>query len=332
MKPNKKMEFLNRIKTDSLKYKRVSESPIRYAGGKSLGVGHIVEKIPSGIKRLVSPFFGGGSVEIAVEKFLDIEVIGYDIFDVLVNYWKHQIHHAENLYDVLKKFSPNFETYEKVKNRLEDHWDLTTKNFEDWSRGAKKTKRYKNAIDLVAEWKKKETLNDLDLAAHYFFNFNLSYGPGFLGWSSDIYLNETKYKKMLRSVKYFRAKKLNVFCSDFQDVIRLHSNDFLYCDPPYFIGEDSKMFKGIYPMRNIPIHHVGFDHESLASLLNEHSGGFVLSYNDCSQVREWYKNFEQSFPIWQYTMGQGETRIGKNRTNENHVKKSHEILIFSPPR
>ena len=44
------------------KYKRYNGLPLRYAGGKSLGVGHIVENIPSNITTLVSPFFGGGSV------------------------------------------------------------------------------------------------------------------------------------------------------------------------------------------------------------------------------------------------------------------------------
>jgi len=33
-------------------------------------------------------------------------------------------------------------------------------------------------------------------------------------------------------------------------------------------------------------------------------------------------------------MGQGETRIGLNRKNGNgsHIKESHEIIIFGPPK
>ena len=95
------------------------------------------------------------------------------------------------------------------------------------------------------------------------------------------------------------------------------------------------MFKGVYPMRNIPIHHDGFKHDVLATLLHEHKGGFILSYNDCPQVRGWYKDFKMSFPKWQYTMGQGETRIGKNRTERGditHVKESHEVLVYCAPR
>jgi len=68
-------------------------------------------------------------------------------------------------------------------------------------------------------------------------------------------------------------------------------------------------------------------------LLKKHKGGFVLSYNNCKTIRDWYSEYKQYFPKWQYTMGQGETRIGLNRKNgnHNHVKESHEIIIFCPP-
>lgn len=86
-------------------------------------------------------------------------------------------------------------------------------------------------------------------------------------------------------------------------------------------------------MRNFPIHHNGFNHKKLLEMLKEHKGGFILSYNDCEWIREAYRNFEIIKVEWQYTMGQGETRIGKNRKerdfDNSNVKKSHEILIRS---
>ena len=70
----------------------------------------------------------------------------------------------------------------------------------------------------------------------------------------------------------------------------------------------------------------------MAQLLKEHKGGFILSYNDCSWVRVNYKDFKIVEVSWQYTMGQGETRIGKNRKernfDNNNVKHSHELLII----
>lgn len=303
----KKNFFLNSIRSKNPnsqnKYKRVALSPIRYAGGKSLAVGHIVELLPDKLVKVVSPFFGGGSVEIALSKELGLEVIGYDIFDILVNYWNFQINHPDKLYAGLNKLKPEKDEFEKIRLLLND------------------------------VWKKRVTLEPFDLAVNYVYNFNLSYGPGFMGWASKIYLDEVKYKRMIEYIRDFDPKNLTVKCSDFVDVLKNHRNDFLYLDPPYYLGEDSKMFKGIYPMRNIPVHHNGFKHEELRDLLKEHKGGFILSYNNCPTIRDYYSEFEQTFPTWQYTMGQGETRIGLNRINDknNHIKESHEILIYSPP-
>lgn len=308
LKINKEL-FLRKIKSSNLKsmnkYKRVAESPIRYAGGKSLAVGYIIELLPNNIKRIISPFFGGGSVEISISKYLGLEVRGYEIFDILCNYWKYQIENPKLLYEELKKLKPTKEEFERIRKIL-------------------------NQV-----WKKEIKLDSLTLAVYFVYNFNLSYGPGFMGWSSDIYLNEKRYKAIIEKIKDFDPKNLKVECADFRDVIKKYPNEFMYLDPPYYIGKDSKMFKGIYPMRNIPVHHNGFPHEELRDLLKNHNGGFILSYNDCPTIREYYKEFKQFFPSWQYTMGQGETRIGKNRIengNENNIKESHEIIIFCPPR
>ena len=116
----------------------------------------------------------------------------------------------------------------------------------------------------------------------------------------------------------------------FERTIPRHRDDFLYCDPPYYLDGDSRMFRGIYPQRNFPVHHKGFDHAALRDLLHEHTGGFILSYNDCEVIRDWYADFQIVEVEWQYTLGQGETRIGKNRIENgtrHHVKKSHELLI-----
>ena len=93
------------------------------------------------------------------------------------------------------------------------------------------------------------------------------------------------------------------------------------------------MFKAMYPNCNFPIHHKHFNHELFRDMIKEHKGGFLITYNDCSTIREWYKDYKQIFPKWQYTFGQGEKRIGKNReeNEEDNVKDSHEIIIVCFP-
>ncbi len=285
------------------KYSRYSGLPLRYAGGKSLGVGHIIEHIPEGTRKLVSPFFGGGSVEIACARELGIAVRGYDIFDILTNYWEQQISSPQKLANKISRWAPTKDQYAKVKERLRQHWK-----------------------------EEKPITDSLSLAAHYWFNHNLSYGPGFLGWMSKIYEDQTRFVRLVDKVRTFRCPGLSVRCSGFEAAIPKHKNDFLYCDPPYYLDRDSKMFRGIYPQRNFPVHHRGFDHELLRDLLFEHEGGFILSYNDCEAIRKWYSDCRIIEVKWQYTLGQGETRIGKNRIangTNHHIKNSHELLILS---
>ena len=114
--------------------------------------------MPPSTKALVSPFIGGGSVEIACAKELGMRVQAYDIFDILTGYWQVQLGDPEALAARLAQWPPTSETYAAVKQRLKAHWDGTA------------------------------VIHDpVERAAHYWFNHNLSYGPGFLGWMSKIY-------------------------------------------------------------------------------------------------------------------------------------------------
>jgi len=292
--------FLSKLRGNGKGYKRYLGSPLRYAGGKSWAVGYVIEKLPDNINRLISPFFGAGSIEIAVAKELGIDVLGFDIFDILINYWQVQIKNPFKLYQELLKLKPDKETYNKVKTILKEHWEG------------------------------KRKLSSLKLATYYYFNHNLSYGPGFLGWMSSVYTNEKTYHNLIKRVKDFNVQNIKIECCLFEKVIPEFKNDFLYCDPPYYLGKDSTLFKGLYPQRNFPIHHNNFNHKLLRDLLLNHRGGFILSYNDSPTIRNWYNDFVIIELQSHYTMGQGETRIGINRKreNRNHIKKTNELLII----
>jgi site-specific DNA-adenine methylase len=118
----RKSDFLERLKVGKNRYRRYLGSPLRYAGGKSWAVGYVVEHLPENVKKLVSPFFGGGSIEIAVSKELGIQVLGFDIFDILVNYWQVQIKFPLELFNELERLKPTKEVYAQVKEDLKKHW------------------------------------------------------------------------------------------------------------------------------------------------------------------------------------------------------------------
>jgi DNA adenine methylase len=295
---------------------------LRYPGGKSKAIDLITPYVKD-YDKIISPFIGGGSLEIHWSANLGKQVIGYDIFDVLVNFWNILLNNPEELANKMSTISTTNEEYKRIKEILIS-LDKTQEMLKDWN-----TNYYKRN-DVVS-------LDDITLAAYYYFNHNCSYGPGYLGWPSSVYLNDKKWNDMTDKIRKFKCPKLQVKNKTFDISIKENNEDFLYLDPPYYLEKDTdnKMHKGMYPMKNIDVHHSGFNHELLRDLLLNHKGDFVMSYNNCETIREYYKDFQFFYPKWAYSMSNGEKRIGKNRVELNDskiVKESHEILIVKRSR
>ena len=77
-----------------------------------------------------------------------------------------------------------------------------------------------------------------------------------------------------------RLQKVVIENKDFEKLIKQYDRpeSFFYCDPPYYETEDY-------------YEDVGFttkDHERLANALCSMQGKFLLSYNDCPEIRELY--------------------------------------------
>jgi DNA adenine methylase len=283
---------------------------LRYAGGKSRAIKQITPYVED-YETIVSPFLGGGSLEVhwaAMGK----KVIAADVFDILVNFWNVLLSEPDALADELSKIVPTSEEYKVIKEALM-HTPQVQNMLRDW-----RTNFYK---------REEAELEPTTLAAYYYFNHNTSYGPGFLGWPSKIYMNQKKWDKTIAKVRAFSSPNLSVTNQSFEDTIKQNPNSFLYLDPPYYTekDEDNKMLCGIYPMKNIPVHHDSFDHELLRDCLLNHDGDFVLSYNNCETIREYYSDFDFFFPKWHYSMDIGEKRIGKNRVNRTSAEELGKV-------
>ena len=110
----------------------------------------------------------------------------------------------------------------------------------------------------------------------------------------------------IERLKMFKAKNLHVMQADFHESIPQANGSLLYLDPPYLLNQ--KLYG-----RNGDM-HAGFDHEGLAKLLHKYDN-WILSYNDCSEIRELYGGFRIDCPEWKYGM--------------SNDKNSREVLIVS---
>jgi DNA adenine methylase len=95
----------------------------------------------------------------------------------------------------------------------------------------------------------------------------------------------------------------------FEESILRHPESFVYADPPYLV--DSKLYGNRGDLHDI-------DHKLLASILKSRDN-WVLSYNDCAEVKRLYSGFrivdEGNGLSWKYGMSKS--------------KNSNEVLILS---
>ena len=92
-------------------------------------------------------------------------------------------------------------------------------------------------------------------------------------------------RKLFSLIQQLESRMANVIVEnqDFERLIQHYDREdaLFYLDPPYFSTED--MYPGGFGMD---------DHKRLRDLLRNIKGRFLLSYNDCPEIRELYKDFE----------------------------------------
>lgn len=247
------------------------KSPLRYPGGKTRAVSTIMGFMPDTLDCIASPFFGGGSVELALVS-KGIRVYGYDAFKPLVLFWQEVIEHPEKLADNVGEYHPMpRDKFYDLQNRL-----------------------------------KQGRFCDRELPAVFYALNRSSYsGTTMSGGMSPGHKRFTQ-SSIDRIRKFQSYDLLSVQNISFDSSLPKHESDFLYCDPPYANGG------ALYGERGDC--HKGFDHEKLAGMLRGRDG-WILSYNDCSLVRDLYSGFTILPASWTYGM--------------NKDKKSSEVVILS---
>ena len=103
---------------------------------------------------------------------------------------------------------------------------------------------------------------------------------------------------------------LKVDYGDFTDTIPNHPDEFLYCDPPYALSLEvarKRKEDDLYGMAGSL--HRDFDHAALRDLLVDREG-WLLSYNDCKEVRQWYEGCWIEERTWRHSIDSG-AKMGK---------------------
>jgi len=245
------------------------KTPLRYPGGKTRAVTHILPLISEKCKaygHLCSPFLGGGSIELAVAE-RGFRVYGYDVFDPIVWFWQALLSEPKKLAILADSFRVSHPDY--ILNK-ENARGLLKEDFV----------RFRN------ELKTKSDYSLMNAAKVYAINRSSFSGATFSGGFSKRASYARFTDSSIERVMSFKQPNLTVEQADFKVSIPKHPDAFLYCDPPYFLEEDRNKLYGIQGST-----HAGFDHQGLHDILSQRSG-WVLSYNNCPEIRKLYGDYE----------------------------------------
>lgn len=120
--------------------------------------------------------------------------------------------------------------------------------------------------------------HDLKRAAMFLKLIRRSYASGGKSFACRPFSVRSLYKPIMQFSR--RSKSLIIENQDFEVLIKHYDSPtaFVYCDPPYFSSEY------VYDCE-----FTWDDHIRLRDALMGIQGKFLLSYNDCEEVRELYK-------------------------------------------
>ena len=121
---------------------------------------------------------------------------------------------------------------------------------------------------------------DVKRAAYFYQLIRYSYASGLDSYASQPHSMWNNFPLITNACA--RLQKVVIENKDFEKLIDQYDRpeSFFYCDPPYFETEDY-------------YEDVGFtkdDHIRLADRLSSIVGKYLLSYNDCPEIRELYES------------------------------------------
>lgn len=270
----------------SVSCKKPFRSPLRYPGGKQKAIEQIAKMLPRSASEFREPMVGGGSVFFhAKSTNLANSYWINDKFQELVSFWRtvQAPSTCSNLANDLEMLRSSFESAEQIKEYF-----------------------------LKA---RAELPEDEYREAFLFFFFNRVTFSGTTragGFSAAASLRRFTASSIERIRPLPEALAgVRITNEDFESVITAPGNDvFIFLDPPYYTA--TKLYG-----KNGSLH--AFDHERLAAVLKKSNHRFLITYDDCDEIRRLY-DWAQ-FKPWQL-------QYGMNNCNaENTSKIGSELFI-----
>jgi len=280
----------------------------RYPGGKSKLRNDISKHLNVYADKLDleyrEPFFGGGSV--GLKFILDNpnwnKMWINDKDTGVANLWTSVIRHPDELKQMVQDFTPSVEIFDKYKGELQNNGVIPKQKSEIVLYGFKKLAIHQISYSGLGT-KSGGPLGGREQKSKY--KIDCRWSPNYICKKID---------KLHHQFSTLELKHQSCTSLDFADLISSKEDAFLYLDPPYYVkGND--------------LYQCGFteeDHKRMAEALKAATHSWVLSYDDCTEVRDLYKWAEIDVISVNYSI----TATKDKESGKRLSRTKSELLIF----
>lgn len=276
----------------------MGSSLIRYPGGKS----KLRKEITSYIENFLDPdleyrepFFGGGSIGLAILENNPRRIWINDKDLGISCLWTAVMRYPELLKKLVREFKPSIEKFDEFKEFLLDG-SVSPMGEEIAEYGFKKLALHQISYSGLGVrsggplgGRKPENVAGTTAVKY----------PIDCRWSPEYICK--KIDQISQRMAEISIRREMCSCLDFEEVLRDEEPAVIYLDPPYYVkGNDLYQYGFTYE-----------DHVRLAGVLRHCPHRWILSYDDCSEVRELYRwaKIEELWVKYTITQKDGECQI-----------------------
>ena len=260
-------------------------TPLRYPGGKSKSLHKIIPNISLPYDELREPFVGGGSIFLKAMQKINpnasyrINDLNYDLFC----FWEELKINGDLLIEAIQQIK-------------------------DLCKNGKKLFLYLN--------EENSNRTDLERASRFFvLNRTTFSGTTDSGGYSDEAFRKRFTQSSIDRLKPLSSllKNVKIEHGDYKNLLTNEgSNVFIFLDPPYFKTAKSKLYG-----KNGDL-HLCFDHERFADNVEKCSHKWLITYDDCREIRELF-----SFA----KISRWKAQYGMNNVSKDRPKSGKELFI-----
>lgn len=265
------------------------KSPLRYPGGKQRAIAKIANYLPPSFREFREPFIGGGSVFFYIlQSYPKIKYWINDLNEELYHFW--------------------LQSQKNLPVLVEQVWEI------------KKSKTC--GRELFNHLAKADTskMTSLERATRFFVLNRISFSGTIEsgGYSEASFLGRFTHSSIDRLAALDQCLvNTHITNLDYGHLLKESGEDvFIFLDPPYLANRDSKLYgkKGDL--------HTIFDHRRFAKFMKDCPHQWLITYDDCEEVRN---NFSFAF-IYEW-----ELQYGMNNYKQKQAKKGNELFITNYP-